>query len=136
MDRNKGYETLDPGHRYRLGTLDGELDDDLRTLQFVKRTDSDPTKFPRNEDAYPGATCQFVIRVISDRVRYLNGQKPCVENQIILFLLQSVLWLFEKRAARRHGRTYDHSPEFAEVAPTCPECGHTVCEHGGENGAK
>lgn len=132
MDPNQyGYETLDEGHRYALDSLDGDHE---QTLQFVKRTDEDPTKFPRNDDAYPGATCQFVIRALMDRVRYLNGQKPCVENQIILFLLQSVLWLFEKRAARRHGRGYDHSPEFAEVAPICPDCGHTVCEHRGDHG--
>lgn len=125
----QGYEVHDPGHRYELMAIDGDCD---QILQFVKREDRDhPTKYPRNEGFYPGTTLQCVIRVLADRIRYLNGQKACIENHVILFLLQSCLWLLEKRAARRHGRPYNYSPEFSMTAPLCDVCGHTVCEHGG-----
>lgn len=126
----QGYVALDPGHRYGLMSLDGKND---QALQFVKRYDPDrPNRFPRNaahggRASYPGTTLQCVVRALADRIRYLDGQKPCVENQIVLSNLQSVLWLLEKRAARRHGESYDHSPEFAMNAPVCSGCGHTVC---------
>lgn len=127
---NKGFEVVDSGHTYTLMSLDETENHVLQTLQFVKRHDPDrPTKFPGNENSYPGTTMQCVIRALCDRVRYLDGQKECPENTIALAHLRAALYQFEKRAAERHGKEYDHSPEFAEVADVCSECGHTVCDH-------
>lgn len=124
---DQGFEILDPGHRYRLMAIDGDHD---QILQFVKREDkNNPTRFPRNKGNYSGTTLQCVIRALASRIRYLNGQKPCIENLIILFLMQCILWLLEKRAAVRHGRSYQESPEFAMNAPVCSKCGHTKCNH-------
>jgi hypothetical protein len=43
-------------------------------------------------------------------------------------LLRRLIWLFETRAARRHGRFL---PEFIteiETMPTCLGCGHIDCD--------
>lgn len=122
-----GVRVLDAGHRYELGSLDGEHP---QTLQFVKRCDAEkPWRFPGNTNSYPGATLQMVIRALLDRVAYLQQQIWCPENLVITKLLQLTLWLLEARAARRHKRTYWHGLRYAAQSPLCLACGHTTCEH-------
>jgi hypothetical protein len=118
---------IDPGHKYLLGSIDGELP---QVLQFVKRCDlQDPARFPGNTDAYPGTTLQIVLRALIDRVNYLQGQHGCLENKLLLLCLKLSIWLLEHRAARRHHRAYFKGLQFAASEPLCDECGHTVCEH-------
>lgn len=116
---------LDAGHKYELITLDGSL---IQNLIFVKRCDlNNPNKFPGNTNAYPGTTLQSVIRCLIDRVKYLQNQVFSIENIIIINLLKINLWLFEFRAARRHGKFYIKTPNFAAYNKMCEKCGHTVC---------
>lgn len=97
-------EVLDQGHRYRLISLDGKHDQELR---FVKRCDPDrPWQFPGNREAYAGTTMQSVIRALLERMRYLQSQVWCVENTFIVGFLKACLWLLEFRAARRIGMIY------------------------------
>lgn len=114
-------EILDKGHYYRLPSLDGN---GTQPLFFVKRVGE---KFPGNTNAYSGTTMQFVIRALLERMRYLQNQVWSAENVVIIFLLQTVIWLLEFRAARRHNRSYWHSLDFAEKSEACKECGHTDC---------
>lgn len=119
---------LDVGHKYELLSLDGKHP---QTLQFVKRFDpEDPKRFPGNKDRYPGTTMQDVIQCLCNRIRYLQNQIPCVENEVILKNLQECLLMLEQRAAQRHGlRLEAPTLEWLEMARLCPECGHTVCHH-------
>ena len=127
MKNNSTAAVIDAGHRYKLLSLDGFHSQELR---FVKRCDVErPWRFPGNTDSYPGTTLQGVIRVLINRVVYLQGQIWCLENSVIQQLLRACLWLLEWRAARRHGRSYIHGLRFASEAAMCPECGHTVCKH-------
>jgi len=122
-----GIEILDPGHLYKLGSIDGQYP---QVLQFVKRYDpQNPWKFPGNNNCYPGTTLQIVIRALLDRIKYLQNQVWCLENSIIKKLLQLTLWLLEIRAARRHKRSYWHGLRFAAESSICMICGHTVCDH-------
>jgi len=122
-----GVRVLDAGHRYQLGSLDGEYP---QTLQFVKRCDMEkPWRFPGNTNSYAGATLQMVIRVLLDRIDYLQQQIWCPENWLITKLLQLTIWLLEIRAARRHKRSYWHGLRYAAESPLCKTCGHTTCEH-------
>lgn len=114
---------IDPGHYYQLLTLDG---DDIQYLRFVKR---EGPGFPGNVGYHSGTTLQSVIRALCERVRYLQRQAWCVHNVLLLSLLRVCLWLLEKRAAKRHGKSYWHGLAFAEDTPMCPKCGHTVCDH-------
>jgi hypothetical protein len=112
----------DPGHRYKLLVLDGNEDHELR---FVKRIGK---KFPGNiGQPYAGTTLQSVLRCLIDRTLYLQGQKWCLENIIILWALKISIWCLEFRAARRHGKFYMHGLEYATTYPMCFVCGHTFC---------
>jgi hypothetical protein len=127
------FMVLDAGHRYELFSLDGAHQQELR---FVKRFDlGRPWRFPGNFNGYSGTTLQSVIRVLIDRLLYLQNQIWSVENVAIIKLLRLSLWALEFRAARRHGRSYWHGIRFAATAPMCPECGHTVCNHAAQAGA-
>lgn len=122
----KPYETLDAGHRYKLLALDGHLD---QVLTFVKRFDpSDPSKFPGNTSAYPGTTLQSVIRVLLDRVNYLQNQIPHQNNLAVSNYLRRALWLLEDRAAERHGYGFECRVEDMDTMLVCSHCGHVVCE--------
>lgn len=127
--RVRGFYIYDRGHSYTLASLDG---DQTQRLQFVKRFDKDdPGKYPGNTSAYSGTTLQIVLRVLLDRVRYLQGQKWCIENALVRVCLMMAIWLLEFRAARRHGIWYLRGLWFASHEPICEKCGHTVCEHYG-----
>lgn len=60
-------ETIEPGHKYRLISLDGEHQQEIR---FVRR------KYPlgMKQAVYPGTTCQDVLRVVHDRTGFLNAE--------------------------------------------------------------
>lgn len=121
----KPPEVLDPGHQYRLLTLDGDLD---QTLTFVKRHDpNDLTRFPGNTNSYPGTTMQSVIRCLIERIEYLDKQIPHLNNLESRDHLTEVLWLLEDRAAERHGYVFDLFPEDCYTMPMCPHCGHVIC---------
>ena len=118
---------IDPGHKYRLLSLDG---DKYQELTFVKRCDlENPNRFPGNYTSYPGTTLQSVIRCLLDRMIYLQGQIYSIENVIIIYCLKMSLWLLEFRAARRHKKWYWHGLNFAATKSMCFTCGHTICEH-------
>ncbi len=114
-------KVIDPGHMYKLLTLDGGRE---QNLVFVKRKGPG---FPGNKNKYPGTTCQSVLRALVDRVQYLDNQIPCRENKAILNNLKESIWLFEKRAADRHGLIFNSSMEETCQKPMCPTCGHTKC---------
>ena len=119
---------LDVGHRYELLCLDGNK---KQILQFVKRHDTKkPWRFPGNNNSYPGTTMQDVLHCLCNRIRYLESQIPCTENEAILHNLQQCLFLLEQRAARRHGLELPNVKiEWFELKKLCPKCGHTVCDH-------
>lgn len=113
---------IDPGHYYRLNTLDG--DDERVFLRFVKRNNP-PDKFPGNTDAYPGTTTQEVIRALIDRTKYVQNQVQFPENEVVLQNLRIALFNLEARAAKTHGRFLRNvTLSDIENYPTCPVCGH------------
>lgn len=116
---------IDPGHEYELDSYDGEQPN---RLVFMKR---EGEGYPFNVGHHPGTNCQEVIRVLIDRVKYLQKQIPCDENHALLMYLRDALVCLEDRAARRHGRVLrlsDESPLEVEDYPTCAGCGHIGCE--------
>lgn len=120
---------LDPGHCYSLAVLDRTNSDDS-CLTFVKRFDpTEPTKFPGNHNAYQGTTSQEVIRCLLDRARYVQNQKWCLENVVVILSLRIAIWFLEFRASRKHGKFYLKSLSYAEKQIMCETCGHTNCKH-------
>jgi hypothetical protein len=110
---------IDPGHRYQLNTLDGDVNE---VLTFVKR-DSPAEKYPGNTGHYAGTTTQEVLRACLDRIRYVNNQIPDDDNLLVIQGLRQCITALERRAARLHNRPAptDHTAEFG---PFCSRCGH------------
>lgn len=116
---------LDAGHTYELDQLDGH-GYTREVLNFVKRAGPG---YPGNSNPHPGTNIQEVLRALIDRVKYLNHQIPCQENDMLIANLRHSIYLLEVRAARRHGR----DPLFTswheiERLPTCVKCGHIGCD--------
>lgn len=120
-------KTIDPGHVFKLLTLDGCMPNTVpQLLTFVKR---EGLGYPGNVGHHSGTTCQSVIRSLCARVRYLNDQIPCAENETILAHLRGALVAFETRATKRHGIDCTITKDFAEFGEMCPTCGHVICNH-------
>lgn len=117
-------KVIDPGHWYTLHTLDGQAEPSHQ-LRFVKRMGE---KYPGNTTTYPGTMCQEVLRVLIDRVQYVNNQIPDEHNAETLKYLRYALWMFEDRAAERHGRSLEAGVEGIENVPFCTVCGHIECD--------
>lgn len=120
---------LDPGHYYELRSLDDPRQDEqvhhVRYLQFVKRGGE---KYPGNHDPlYGGTTSQEVLRALHDRACYLHNQVPCWQTRLSIHLLAVIIWLYEHRAAKRHGR---RPPTIHDAVwgSTCSLCLHVRCE--------
>jgi hypothetical protein len=115
---------IDPGHKYLVDSYDGGKPIEIK---FMKRVGEG---YPGNIGRPHGGTnCQEVLRVLICRTRYLNGQIPSKHNDAVIRKLQECLWLFEDRAATRHGiDQFDWRPDDIESAPHCLVCGHVICE--------
>jgi len=117
-------KVLDPGHRYEVTTYDGDHTPN-QIITFMKRVGPN---YPFNTSEYPGTNCQEIIRVLINRVEYLNKQKPHDNNRKVILFLEQSLWLFEDRAAEQHGiEGFDIIPANIELEQTCDICGHIVC---------
>lgn len=115
-------KTIEPGHKYEIASYDGG---EPKTITFMKR---EGEGYPGNVGSHPGTNCQELIRVLIDRVKYLNNQIHDENNVAILVKLKLVLWLFEDRAARRHGiDRFDFLAEQIDQAEACSICGHVTC---------
>jgi hypothetical protein len=121
-------KVIDPGHRYEVDVYDkGPHDIIYEDIRFMKR---EGDGYPFNKGHYPGTNCQDVIRVLIDRVQYLQKQIECNENDRIIYYLRQALVKFEIRAARRHGISTLLSEgavkllDKPELIPVCKVCGH------------
>ena len=91
---------IDKGHKYKLNTLDGEVE---VQITFVKRF--------RGTENYAGTTNQEVIRCLIDRVEVLNAEAPWDGNAKIIQHLRSALILHEARGLERKVEKGQIKPE-------------------------
>lgn len=92
-------KAISPGHIYDLDILDNE---EPRSKLIQMLTFRCSAKIHGPNRAHPGVTCQEVLRVLIDRVKYLEAEKPHEVNENIINALRIALMLFEKRALERH----------------------------------
>ena len=112
---------LDPGHLYEVEEYDSNLSI-KQTRRYMKRIGD---KFPGNKPpSYSGTNCQEEIRVLIDRVMYLNNQKPCLENKLIIENFRKNIELFENRALREKNLPRPIWPLEIEKLIPCKICGH------------
>jgi hypothetical protein len=116
---------LDPGHAYELVNLDDPRDEvPPNRLLFVKREGSG---YPGNIGHHAGTNLQEVLRVLIDRVKYLEGQISDASNGMVIKNLRECILLLELRAAERHGRVLPNTRLDIENEPVCRACGHIAC---------
>lgn len=90
---------LDPGHVYELAELDGS---EIQCLAFVNRE-------PGREA--PGTQNQELLRVLIDRVQYLDARLPWPGNARIIHHLRMALALHEARVIERKTECGKIAPE-------------------------
>lgn len=98
-------EVIFSGHRYILDSLDEKFIDSSepsQVIQFVDRGHGHDTA---------GVTCQEVIRVLIDRVKFLEDELHWDRNKEILYHLRKSLLLFEIRAMERKFDKGEIEPE-------------------------
>lgn len=121
-------KVLDPGHQYGLTSLDASYDGEYEFLAFVKRVGPE---YPGNTGfPYSGTNIQEVIRALIDRVNYLEGQVPCMENALVIEHLRCAFQWLERRAARRHQRPTPKFTDAPELMSYCSRCHHVGCVGG------
>lgn len=119
---------LDPGHRYELAAIDSGrgLDWSPEEIRFVKRIGPEyPGNLPPD---HGGTTIQEVLRVLIDRLEYVDQQRPCPETQSAAAACRTALLVLEIRVRRERGQpALDFGAEGIERRPTCGTCGHVAC---------
>jgi len=99
---------LTHGHKYELANFeDVGPDASVQTLQFIEKVpvaDGAPGELATLHD---GTTNEEVLRVLIDRMNYLNAKFPCRENAIVTTHLDTALLWMEKRTADRKARAVE-----------------------------
>jgi hypothetical protein len=120
-------KVIDPGHKYEMDLYD--LKDKATTVPEITFMKREGAGYPGNVGINPGTNCQEVLRVLIDRMKYLDNQVGCYHNKIVLQKLRECLWMFESRAATQHGiEEFDFVVDYIELRSVCKICGHIVCE--------
>jgi len=91
------------GHKYELSSFEGGP---AQSLQFIEKV---PTA-PDSKDlvtVHDGTTNEEVLKVLIDRLQYLNGKFPCRENAIVITKLEESLMWLNKRTADRSARSVE-----------------------------
>jgi hypothetical protein len=93
-------QVIRDGHKYRLDGFEGCV---IQELQFIE-------KVPVNKEStelktvYDGTTNEEVLRMLINRMQYLQSAFPCRENAIVITKLEESLMWLEKRTADRVAR--------------------------------
>src|ERR1035437_3625022 len=95
-------KVITPGHSYKLFNCDDK--ESWQVLSFIHKdikgdsTDRDPTILETVED---GTSNEEVLKVMIDRIEYLQSKMPCEENEDVIGLLSGALALLNHRTERR-----------------------------------
>ena len=121
-------KVLEPGHIYWMEEYpydagDPPLGGAQPAIFFKKVGDGFPGNAP---PPHTGTNCQELLRVLIDRIQYLDNQIPCEQNKKILANLRDSIYQLEWRAAIRHGTELEFDDPI-ELEPTCKICGHIRC---------
>lgn len=118
-------EVLDPGHKYKLQSYDG---DEEVILTFVKRNEPQE-KYPGNKDAYSGTIIQEVLRSLIDRLEHVNKQKYDWENFSVKNHLELAFLGLENRTRKQRGQPDIRRWMYGNLLEEkpCAVCGHILC---------
>lgn len=97
-------KTLIEGHRYQLANF--EYPETCQTIQFIQKK---PTGDANGSmiTVSDGTTNEETLRVLIDRMNYLQSMFPCRENAIVITKLEECLMWLEKRTSDRIKRNVE-----------------------------
>ena len=96
-------QVITTGHKYALANFEGGIE---QVLQFIEKV---PTAEGSKElrTVNDGTTNEEVLKVLIDRLQYLNGKFPCRENAIVITKLEESLMWLNKRTSDRLARNVE-----------------------------
>lgn len=93
---------LTPGYRYLLENF--ENPENGQTVQFLERTVVHPRSDDVSQTIFDGTTNEEMLKVLIDRICFLQERFPCRENAIVVTKLEEALMWLEKRTNDRKAR--------------------------------
>ena len=90
-------KVLREGHKYNLQNF--ESTNGHQSIQFIEKEAIEGSSLM--ETIHDGTTNEEVLRMLIDRMNYLQGKFPCRENAIVITKLEESLMWLEKRTADR-----------------------------------
>lgn len=97
-------KVLVPGHRYELTNFENKSEPG-QILQFIhkepKQVEGGGTELELVSD---GTSNEDLIKVLIDRMQFLNQKFPCRENSMVITKLDEALMWLEKRTRDRERR--------------------------------
>lgn len=92
-------KVLNPGHYYRLSNFEDSNTEQI--LGFIHKETDDTGKLNLISD---GTTNEEVLKVLIDRLQYLQGVNSCRENAMVITKLEESLMWLNKRTQDRIDR--------------------------------
>lgn len=106
-------KVLREGHRYALDGFENvETSQEIQFIEKVPRAEH-PAMSPQGSDPtemitlYDGTTNEEVLRVLINRMQYLQNKFACRENALAITKLEEALMWLEKRTADRKIRNVE-----------------------------
>ncbi|CAM1374371.1 Protein of unknown function [Tenacibaculum litopenaei] len=96
-------KVIRPGHRYELEGFESNLAN--QQIQFIEKVPT--TEGDQLVTRYDGTTNEEVLKMLINRMNYLQGKFPCRENAIVITKLQEGLMWLEKRTEDREKRNVE-----------------------------
>jgi hypothetical protein len=99
-------KTLTEGHKYELDHFEsfGLPGCKVQTLQFIEKIPKFGSMTNELTTVNDGTTNEEVLRMLIDRMQYLQNKFPCRENALVITKLEESLMWLEKRTADRKNR--------------------------------
>lgn len=90
-------EIITEGHQYILGSVEGGS----QRIDFIHKVHRAMDMDDVLQTIADGTTNEEVLRVLIDRMNFLQAKMPCRENAIVITKLEESLMWLEKRTAHR-----------------------------------
>ena len=96
-------QIITTGHKYVLPSFEGGIEQVLQFIEKVPAAEGSKDLRTVND----GTTNEEVLKVLIDRLQYLNGKFPCRENAIAITKLEESLMWLNKRTSDRITRNVE-----------------------------
>ena len=96
-----------PGHSYELSNFEPTPEYRNQALSFIEKSLDERGQFVT---VVNGTTNEEVLKVLIDRIRFLNAKGPCRQNSIVLTKLEEALMWLNNRTEERVARGVENTP--------------------------